>query len=238
MFRFQQFQVEDGRSAMKVGTDGVLLGAWATADNPMRILDIGTGCGLIALMLAQRFSEADVTGIELDEEAAKDACENVVASPFSSRVRIIIGDVLRYRFEEKDGYDFIVSNPPYHEEDLLPPDEERAKARHTGGGGLTFVALLESVKALLRPTGTFAVILPFHAAESFLLLAVAYGLYPCRRTEVVTRAGKAPRRILLELSFRPLPLPDSNCLILQDGTKGRSKAYSELCREFYLKQGR
>lgn len=221
---------------MKVGTDGVLLDAWASGKGAIRILDVGTGCGLIALMLSQRYETAEVTGIEIDSSAVIDARMNVAASPFASRLRIVEGDIVERARNSEERFDLIVSNPPYHEEELLPPSEARAKARHTAGGGLTFAALLKSVKSLLAPGGSFALILPSTAAERFLLLALAYGLYPERRTEVVTREGKAPRRTLLQLSSRVLPSPVPTELVLQNATGGRSAAYSELCAEFYLKK--
>lgn len=137
---------------MKVGTDGVLLGAWADVQHSRNLLDIGCGSGLIALMLAQRNAAASVTGIELDEAAAADARQNVSASPFAQQVHIVCGNVLTYPDTSGGAvFDHIVSNPPYHEEELLPPSARRAAARHTSGGGLTFAALLHTVSQLIAP---------------------------------------------------------------------------------------
>ncbi|MFR1987405.1 MAG: tRNA1(Val) (adenine(37)-N6)-methyltransferase [Prevotellamassilia sp.] len=136
MFTFQQFTIDDSRCAMKVGTDGVLLGAWADLSETTRILDLGCGSGLIALMAAQRNPQALVKGVEIDEAAAADAQANVAASPFHERVQITCADALTLSAPSFEA-DCILSNPPYHEEELLPPEAQRAAARHTGGGGLT-----------------------------------------------------------------------------------------------------
>lgn len=148
-FSFKQFHIDDAHCAMKVGTDGVLLGAWANVCEADRILDVGCGCGLIALMAAQRNRAARVVGVELDAAAAADALANVQHSPFASNVEIVCADVLQYAADCGLAFDSILSNPPYHEESLLPPASQRAKARHTQGGGLTFAALLRVVEHLL-----------------------------------------------------------------------------------------
>lgn len=234
-FTFKRFHIDDAGSAMKVGTDGVLLGAWARAEGAETVLDIGCGCGLVALMMAQRFPLARVTGVEIAPGAADDARRNAAASPFASRVEIVEGDVTRFDFGGRR-FGCIVSNPPYHAETLLPPAAARAAARHTEGGGLTFEALLRSVDALLSTDegATFAVVLPHTAAAHFTALAACHGLSLARRTEVVTRPGKPAKRVLLELrrSCSGPPLTDTLVLVGDDG--GRSERYAALCRDFYL----
>lgn len=218
---------------MKVGTDGVLLGAWADVVTSCRVLDLGCGSGLIALMLAQRTaSDAQVTGIELDEAAAADARHNVAASPFAQQVRVICGDVTRH--EAAGGYDHIVSNPPYHEEELLPPGARRAAARHTSGG-LSFAALLHSVDRLLgaEPDARFSLIIPTWALPRFLPLAACHGLFPARRTDVVTKVGKAPKRTLLELRRGSCDCLTEE-LALMDADGQRAEAYRRLCGGYYL----
>lgn len=148
---------------MKVGTDGVLLGAWADVEQARRVLDIGTGTGLIALMAAQR-SQAEVCGVEVDEEAAGQACENADASPWKDRIRIICKPVQAYA--DGAGFDVIVSNPPYFQEQTFCPDSQRNGARHTDG--LSFEELLEAVSRLLT-------------AEEFLCCIAGRGSRPFRR---------------------------------------------------------
>lgn len=234
MFTFKQFVINDAHCAMKVGTDGVLLGAWANVGKARRVLDIGCGSGVIALMAAQRNSDAHVTGVEIDPAAAGDARANAAASPFADRVQIICDDVLALTTGDMPPFDCILANPPYHEEDLLPPSAQRATARHTAGGGLTFAALLRAANKLLCPNGgTFSLILPTQAATHFEALAGAHSLYVSRRTTVVTRPGKPSKRTLLELSRHAAPPAcDSLVLLSSDGT--RSPQYAALCRDFYL----
>lgn len=224
---------------MKVGTDGMLLGAWSRAEGCRSLLDIGCGCGLVALMLAQRNGGAAVTGVEIDAPSAADAVRNAHGSPFAGRVEIVKADVTRLDFGLRR-FDCIVSNPPYHEEELLPPAAGRAVARHTAGGGLTFAALLRVVARWLAPPpapSRFSVVLPASARERFETLALLHGLYLVRRTDVVTRPGKPPKRVLLEFR-RERPLspcqPDTLALVGDDGR--RSEAYDALCRDFYLRR--
>lgn len=266
MFSFQQFEIDDRHCAMKVGTDAVLLGAWADVEDSQRILDVGCGSGVVTLMAAQRAPHAVVTGVELDKAAAADAADNARRSPFAERVDIVCADILKLAAEADDAaktqsesepmfkeeektkktgrFDCILSNPPYHEEDLLPPLTSRAAARHTAGGGLTFEALLHAVSRLLAlpaspdcAEGTvaprFCVILPAAAAERFTTLAAVHGLWAVRRTEVVTRLGKQPKRVLLQ--FSPLKATcQTETLELLRADGKRSVAYDRLCRDFYL----
>ena len=161
-FQFKQFTIRHDRCAMKVGTDGVLLGAWANAKGKQRILDIGTGSGLIALMLAQR-TDAMITGIEIDPASATQAQENAAASPWADRLQIVATDIAGYTSYQ--AFDLIVSNPPFFNEMLLPPGAARSQARHTQA--LTFEALLFHVQRLLSPEGSFCAILPATALTHF-----------------------------------------------------------------------
>lgn len=235
MFTFKQFKIHDEHCGMKVGTDGVLLGAWTSVDGCQKVLDVGCGSGLLSLMLAQRAPNADVTGVEIDDAAAADARLNVEHSPFALRVRIVCRDAVLFSRDTNEKYDCIVSNPPYHEEELLPPDASRARARHTEGG-LSFTALLEVVTKLLsdKAEARFCVILPAVAVTRFESLATAYGLFTSARLNVFTTLRKPCRRVLLDLrrEFRATPKIDELVLCSTDG--GRSKEYSELCKDFYL----
>ncbi|MGM9689141.1 MAG: tRNA1(Val) (adenine(37)-N6)-methyltransferase [Alloprevotella sp.] len=235
MFRFKQFVIDDTHCAMKVGTDAVLLGAWADLQGCRRILDVGCGSGVIALMAAQRAPEAQITGVEIDGAATRDAEQNAEASPFADRIRMVHDDITRFA-QRGLRFDCILSNPPYHQEDLLPPLAARAAARHTGGGGLCFEALLQAASSLLDgtcPAARFALVLPTAALPHFLPLAAVYGFNVARRTQVITRPGKPCKRTLLELRLLPVPtVCDELVLVGDDG--GRSEAYASLCRDFYL----
>lgn len=236
MFRFKQFSVNDDGCAMKVGTDGVLLGAWAmfseegVSGRPMRVLDVGTGSGLISLMLAQRYPEAEIVGLELDSVAVKRARENVCQSPFSGSISIIEGDFLDYTCEP---FDHIVSNPPFFTETLLPPDASRATARHTASG-LTFDALVAHVEMSLREGGSFQVILPKSAQTQFHDHCNRFGLTLVRATDVRTVQRKDPKRVLLHfVKNRNAVTPHRDELILMEDGQ-RSAQYTALCRDFYL----
>lgn len=246
MFRFKQFTVEDDRCAMKVGTDGVLLGAWAEISAcESRVLDVGAGCGLVSLMLAQRFPQASITALELDAAAAEQAGENVAASPFVSQIEVVQGDYCRQDFAQP--FDVIVSNPPFFEEDLLPPDAERASARHTAAG-LTFAMLVGRSAELLRGGGSLQVIVPKTAQNRFHALCNLNELVLVRATDVRTVGRKEPKRVLLHFvkggvvasgrdavgttSDNSNVVARNELILMENGQ--RSAAYSELCCEFYL----
>lgn len=217
---------------MKVGTDGVLLGAWvALRPTDRRILDIGTGTGVIALMLAQRAPGAVVTGIDIAPVA--EARRNADASPWGDRLRFEQLSVQRF---EAEPFDLIVSNPPFFVESLLCPDAGRTLARHAVG--LPFDELRDAVLRLLAPEGRFALVLPVTEAERFLSLC-AGRLCLVRRTEVRTTPRRAPKRVLLELRrVEAAAGCDAELRTLTVGT-GEHETYTEeyraLTRDFYLK---
>lgn len=236
MFRFKQFAVDDDRCAMKVGTDGVLLGAWAEipAQAAGRVLDVGAGCGLISLMLAQRFPVAEITALEIDPEAAGQAWENVQNSPFARQINVETKDFLCFAAERP--FDAVVSNPPFFEEDLLPPDSARAHARHTATG-LNFESLVAHSAALLSDGGWLQVIIPKTSQTRFHGLCNAHGLTLVRATDVRTVQRKEPKRVLLH--FVKDGVCESSGTVVRDElilmTDGqRSEQYTALCRDFYL----
>ena len=163
-FTFKQFHIDHSRCAMKVGTDGVLLGAWARVDGTRRILDIGTGTGVIALQMAQRNSEAQIFAVEIDETASCRARANFDMSPWAERLEVECCAAQEFNHTEK--FDLIISNPPYFVDSLLPPDAKRSTARHTHD--LSFEALDEAVSRLLAENGRFAMILPVAEFEKYL----------------------------------------------------------------------
>lgn len=228
-FSFKQFTVYHDRCAMKVGTDGVLLGAWADLASSARILDIGTGTGLIALMMAQR-CPASITAIDLDEAAVEQAVENVLRSPWKERIYVHQQDVCSYHPEVC--FDTIVSNPPYFVDSLKCPDSQRNTARHTDT--LNAADLLAKVKELLTPEGRFSVILPADQTEMLIHMAAGEGLYPSRHTAVITRPGLAPKRSLLEFRKTKTAL-QADELVIELDRHVYSEAYIALTRDFYLK---
>ena len=229
-FRFKQFEVWHDRCAQKVGTDGVLLGAWAKADECENILDIGTGSGLIALMMAQRAPKAKVVGIEIDEAAAQQAQENVSKSPFQSRIEIVQSDVRDY--SSPVAFDCIVCNPPFFVEETLPDDSQRAMARHTAH--LAFLELIEVVSRLISPTGTFNVILPTSSANDFVNQCFMNGLYLVRQCRISTVVNKKPKRVMLSFSKTGKGDYNTETIVLQERDGSRSEAYQKLTEDFYL----
>ena len=227
-FRFKQFEVDDNKCAMKVGTDAVILGAWANVCNAETILDIGTGCGLIALMLAQR-SNAKITAIEIDESASLQCKENFMASPWLERLDSIHGSI--QQFNPGDGFDFIVCNPPFFKNALKAPDAQRNIARHNDT--LSFEGLLVAVDRLLTKEGTFAFILPNDEANQVIKLAVAHQLYPNRSCTVLSRDGKLSSRLLVELSRMSSGII-SETLTIRDRSNQYTLEYKELTKDFYL----
>ncbi|WP_300729425.1 methyltransferase [uncultured Bacteroides sp.] len=230
-FKFKKFTVYHDRCAMKVGTDGVLLGAWAKVEGAHSILDIGTGTGLIALMLAQRNQEASVLGIDIDEGAVLQACENVSRSPWGDRINIEKIDVCELGLKGEGRFDCIVSNPPYFQENVHCPDEQRNQARHTAG--LSFEALLDAVDRLLNDEGEFSVVLPNVAASQFISLAASRFLYLRHRTLIHTKPGAEPKRVLLAFG-RKMQMSITDHLTIELERHVYSEDYITLTRDFYL----
>lgn len=231
-FDFQLFRVRHDQSTMKVGTDAVLLAAWANLPATGRVLDIGCGCGVISLIAAQRRA-ATVTGIDIDETSVTQAAENARQSPFADRLCFVASDVRT--FTPAARYDCILSNPPFFIEPLLPPDMRKAAARHTQA--LDFGTLLDHACRLMAEQASLQVVLPVNAASCFTDAAGHRGLHVVRRTDVVTRDGKAAKRVLLHfVNHAVTTAPRSDSLVLTDGNGKRSAAYSELTRDLYLKR--
>ncbi len=230
-FSFKQFTVHHDRCAMKVGTDGVLLGAWADVSQARRVLDIGTGTGLIALMLAQRSAEARITAIDIDADAVGQARENVTASPWADRITVEQQDLCRYHADER--FDLIVSNPPYFNDSLKCPDAQRATARHTDG--LDFHTLITQTIALLTENGRFAVIIPTDGMPLFMEIALREGLHLHRRTLVRTKPDAAPKRVLLSFGRSSEVETVEDELVVELARHEYSEEYIALTRDFYLK---
>lgn len=229
-FTFKQFHVDHDRCAMKVGTDGILLGAWAPIERAHRVLDIGTGCGLIALMLAQRSRpECLIDAVELDINAAQQARENAAASPWGERVTIIESAIQDYRAAP---YDLIVSNPPYFVAGQSFSDPARALARHTGA--LDSHGLLAACDRLLSPNGQVALVLPTAMADEILCISADYELHGVCYTAVITREGKEANRVLLLLG-RGLNRCERGEVLIHSAAGVYSNRYIQLTAPFYLK---
>ena len=246
-FKFKQFIVWHDRCAMKVGTDGVLLGAWCPVGEFrgsgvqefrglggfIKVLDVGTGSGLIALMLAQRIQGAQITAIDIDAGAVEQAKYNFGISPWADRL-----ECHQQALQELEGeglYDLIVSNPPYFQDSLKNPDSQRAMARHTDT--LSYEELLKHSARLLTQEGIIALVLPIEAEQQIITLAQLLGLYPTHITHVYPKPGKAAKRILIAFSPSPIAYslsPIAYSLTLESETAPRSEAYKELTKEFYL----
>ncbi|MBX9808015.1 MAG: methyltransferase, partial [Flavobacteriaceae bacterium] len=167
MFQFKQFSVEQDRTAMKIGTDGVLLGAWTPIDNnPFSILDIGTGTGIIALMLAQRSAAEQIDALEIDEDAYEQATDNFENSPWNDRLFCFHAGLDEFVEEPEEEYDLIVSNPPFYSEDYKSENEQRDLARFQDA--MPFEDLIEAAALLLSENGIFSVIIPFKEESTFL----------------------------------------------------------------------
>ena len=217
---------------MKVGTDGTLLGAWAKAsDGACRILDIGTGTGLIALMMAQRYPQALVTAIDIDEGAVRQAKENVSASPFADGITVLEADVLT--FEETEKYDSIVCNPPFFEDSLTCPDPQRTEARHTVTLG--YRQLMETAFRLLKEDGRFSVIIPSDCRVRLQSETHLRGFFISRVCSIQTTPKKEPKRYMIEMVKQPVNEINTTNGILESSPQVRSDWYRELTKEFYIK---
>lgn len=229
-FTFKQFSVHQERCSMKVGTDGTLLGAWAHApEGKCRILDIGVGTGLISLMMAQRYPNAHITGIDIDSEACLQAIENVIKSPFSERISIVKGDIAFY---DSEPFDAIVSNPPFFLNSLECPDKNRTIARHSQS--LSYKTLLKSTSRLLKDTGLFSLIIPKESLSSIESEASLNRFILSRKYSIKTTPKKSPKRYLLEYvktAFDNVELKEE---ILELSPKLKSEWYKNLTDEFYL----
>ncbi len=230
-FRFKQFTIIQEHAAMKVGLDGVLLGAWADIDQCSAILDIGTGTGVIALMAAQR-SSARITAIEIDELAYREAMINASNSPWSERVHI-----QRISFQEFSEccharFDGIISNPPFFDCDTHSADKRRKTARHTGD--LTFTDLMQGVMRLLSPEGSLSVIVPARNLDKIVAAAEKSALFPNRITHVKPNPAKKIHRCMITFSARNGP-PEEDTLLIESLVHGDyTEEYQSLTRDFYL----
>ena len=229
MFTFKQFAVHQDRCGMKVGTDGVLLGAWARVEQCERILDVGTGTGLVALMAAQR-SRANIVAIDLDTNAVEQAAANVAASPWSERIQVMETDVKH--FEGFPFFDAILCNPPFFENSLKSPDAARSMARHTDT--LSFDELAQCASRLLTREGELSVVIPYDRTTDMTVSAACNGLFATRQTVVVPVEGGRPKRMLMAFT-RQGAAHGTEVLCLQNAQRSYTQDYIRLVKDFYLK---
>ena len=235
-FQFKKFTVFHNRCAMKVGVDGVLLGAWADVSDAENVLDVGTGSGLISLMVAQRNNKAQILAIDIDENAAKQAQENVRNSAYCNRITVKNIDFREFSFKNEK-FDHIICNPPFFIKSLQSPENQRTVARHSVC--LTHEELLEKSKNLLCEKGKISLILPITESENAMAFTKKIGLFCSRQTIVFPKPNKRAKRILLEFILNKNIENQSiikNSLILETEKRGiYTQEYTELVKDFYLK---
>ena len=219
---------------MKVGTDGVLLGAWADTQEANSVLDIGTGTGVIAIMLAQRCQAKQIVGVEIDEQSFVQASQNMDAAPWKDRLEAVHAPIQDYSKIYNADFDLIVSNPPFFSGGTFSKDQDRTSVRHTVK--LPHGDLLRAVQRLLNPNGRFCVILPYIEGLRFQELAENYMLYPTKKMEVRGRAGKPIERILLQFEKQKKPILQEPELAIRSASKTEewTVPYKAMTADFYL----
>lgn len=235
VFQFKKFKIAQDKCSMKIGTDGVLLGAWAETNKAKKILDIGTGTGVIAIMLAQRTVDAEVHGVEIDETSAKQAMDNTTSSAWNERLHIHCQSIQDFAKLSRDSFDLIVSNPPFFTGGTLSNKENRNQARHTVK--LPNGDLLTAARKLLTKEGKFCVVLPKLEGLRFKEMAQTYGLYTTLITEVKTTPTKEVERLLIQFEKQASEEIATSELIIQKGTERNvwTDDYIALTKAFYLK---
>jgi tRNA1Val (adenine37-N6)-methyltransferase len=230
-FRFKQFQVRQNQAAMKVGVDGVLLGAWAQITEGHRVLDVGTGTGLIALMAAQRSPEAEIRAIEIQAEAAQEAQQNFGSSPFSNRLDVL--HIALQDFRPENVFDHILCNPPFFKATSLAPDEGRSIARQ--GVSLSINELMEHTARLASEAGQLHMVFPFDRREEVLEAALVFDWHLIRRMDVRPRLDKPKHRVLLSFGRKAQNILLEELYIETSERHHYSSDYIGLTKDFYLK---
>lgn len=230
-FQFKQFTVYQDQCSMKVGTDGVLIGAWANIDKAKTILDIGTGTGLIAIMMAQR-SFAKIDAVELEPAAYHQAVENIERCIWKDRIHVYNKSFQLYSETCKQQYDLIITNPPYFSNALHTPDQKRTNARHDIS--LSFEDILSGSQRLLSDHGRLNVILPSSERNRIQQISKTYNLFCTKITHVKPLPSKEPKRVLMEFSKKEKPLSENYLVIENNKRHHFTEEYKELTKEFYL----
>lgn len=231
MFYFKQFSVEDSSSPMKVGTDGVLLGAWCPTKENVSILDIGTGCGVISLMLAQRINNATIKAIDIDKGAIENAKQNFELSKWNNKLTAIECPIQLFSQITSEKFDIIVSNPPFFVESLKSNKNHRNLARHTDS--LPFETLIENVSYLIKDDGIFACILPYNEGYRFIDIANKHNLFCSNIIHIANKPSHTVKRILFVLSKTENYTMESPTLFIRNEDNTYSNEYLQLTKDFY-----
>ena len=229
-FHFKHFSLYHDRSTMKVGTDAVLLGAWAEVQPTDWVLDIGTGCGILPLMLAQK-GIAKVHAVDLDEASALEAAENFQASQWSRQLFAFHADIRKFTMQCT--YDLIISNPPFFINSYKSDTDRKNQTRHTDTS-LSFVELASAVKRLLKPDGRFVLVLPERESHDFIPIAEKYHLFVHKCQQIIPMEGKEPNRVNLELRFRKPESVQVTELVMRKADNSFTEAYNDVVKPYYL----
>lgn len=232
-FQFKQFAIEQDKCTMKIGTDGVLLGAWAEISNANSILDIGTGSGVIAIMMAQRQLDAIVHAVEVDADSFDQAAENIAKSPWQDRLSVFHQSIQDYAQQTLEKYDLIVSNPPFFSGGTFSQNQDKNNVRHTVK--LPHGDLLRSARMLLNKNGRFCVILPYIEGLRLIELAQGYNLYCTKMTAVKPKKDKKIERLLLQFERQQKERQEKELIIQHEKRNHYTKDYEALTHDFYLK---
>ena len=233
-FRFKQFTIQQKESAMKVGTDSLVLGAWLSIQEADKILDVGTGTGILAIMMAQR-SGALIDAVESNKSACLEAVENVKSSPWHDRIRVIESSFQDFWNVQKMvgfRYDLIISNPPYYSNSLPAKTSDRTLARHTNT--LTISELLKGVNELLKPHGRLGLVMPYPEGKQFIAVVKEEGFYCNRLLQLRSRPGRPVKRLLMELSRKEMELEIQDLVISESGQNKYTNEYINVTKDFYL----
>lgn len=229
-FHFKHFSLYHDRSTMKVGTDAVLLGAWAEVQPTDWVLDIGTGCGILPLMLAQK-GIAKVHAVDLDEASALEAAENFQASQWSKQLFAFHADIRKFTMQ--CAYDLIISNPPFFINSYKSDTDRKNQTRHTDTS-LSFVELASAVKRLLKPDGRFVLVLPERESHDFIPIAEKYHLFVHQCQQIIPLEGKEPNRVNLELRFGKPDTVQVTELVMRKADNSFTEAYNDVVKPYYL----
>ena len=229
-FHFKHFSLFHHRSTMKVGTDAILLGRWVEVRPTDVVLDIGTGCGLLPLMLSQK-GVAGVDAVDIDKASVEEATINFEASQWRDHLKAYCTDIVDFQSEEK--YDLVVSNPPFFNRFSKCDSERKSRARHNDAG-LSYATLCREVCRLMNPEGRLSVVLPFDVMQEFLKTAEGFGLYLHKRMTIIPIASKDPNRVNLELGFGKQEYVHEETFTIRDADNHFTAQYNEFLRDYYL----
>ena len=229
-FHFRQFSLFHHRSTMRIGTDAVLLGCWVEAKPGEVALDIGTGCGILSLMLAQK-GVAQVDAVDIDPDSISEARINFNASRWRERLQAIQSDITEFRTEKR--YDLIVSNPPFFFQSSKCDTDRKSMARHTDMT-LSFDSLCEVVRRLLKPDGRFALVLPIKEYQAFWKVSEKMGFYLHKKMNIIPLEGREPNRVNIELGMSSDPSPTFETFTIRDADGRFTEEYHALVKAYYL----